>query len=224
MAKRFDITKNCRTFVSPNKTLTTMTTKNVIQTNEVVDLGLPSGTLWAKCNLGAERETDFGLFYSWGDTKGYNTDEVHRFSWDTYKYGTSWDGVTKYNKSDGKVVLDNEDDPVYVATDGKMVSPTKEQFKELIGYTNHEWTEIDGIKGMKFINKNDDTKYIFIPAAGSRFGSTYDIVGSWGYVWSSSRGFKNPNNAWRLYFGSGIAFMRYNSRCFGYSMRGVLNK
>lgn len=54
---------------------------------EYVDLGLPSGTLWAKCNLGAEKETDFGKFYQWADTQGYDGDAGHDFHWSTYKWG-----------------------------------------------------------------------------------------------------------------------------------------
>ena len=191
--------------------------------NEVIDLGLPSGTLWAKCNLGAEKEVDFGLFYQWGDTEGYVSEEAHDFNWGAYKWG-AWDQLTKYNDTDDKSVLDNGDDPVYVATDGKMKSPTKEQLQELEECTNYEWTEIDGVKGMKFINKSDDTKYIFIPAAGGCYDSGHDGVGSWGYVWSSSRYSGNPNGAWGMSFDSGDVDMGDDYRCNGFNMRGVLNK
>ena len=189
--------------------------------SEFVDLNLPSGTLWAKCNLGVEKETDFGLFYQWGDVQGHRPDEGHHFSWDTYKHGTNWNRITKYNEKDGKLSIDSEDDPVYIATDGKMMSPTKEQFEELRDHTNHEWTEINGVKGMKFVNMNDDTKYIFIPAAGGCYGSSHDGVGSWGYVWSSSRYSGAPNYAWGMYFDSGNVYMYSFSRCYGYIVRGV---
>ena len=189
----------------------------------LIDLGLPSGTLWAKCNLGAEKETDPGLFYQWGDTEGHRTSRRgYTFNWNTYKYGTSWDNITKYNESD-KTVLDNEDDPVYVATDGKMKSPTKEQLEELRGYTNHEWTEIDGVKGMKLINKNDSTKYIFIPAAGFCSSSYRYRVNSWGFVWSSSRYSDSPNIAWYMYCYSGNVGTDFDLRCGGFCVRGVLN-
>ena len=201
--------------------------------SDCVDLGLPSGTLWCKHNLGAEKETDFGLFFQWGDTQGYSSVNVHQFSWNKYKWGTG-DNLTKYNSTDewtqllalksNKLVLDNEDDPVWAATDGKMKSPTKEQLQELRNHTNLEWVEIDGVKGMKFINKNDDTKYIFIPAAGDCIGSGYDGVGSWGFLWSSSRDSDDPRYAWRLYFDSGNISMYSTYRCLGYSVRGVINR
>lgn len=189
---------------------------------EYVDLGLPSGTLWAKCNLGAEKESDFGLFYQWGDTKGYKGVGEHQFNWDGYKYG-SWNEFTKYNKSDKKLILDNEDDPVFVATKGVFKLPTKEQLQELIDHTNHEWTTIDGVKGMRFVNKNDDTKYIFIPGAGHCFDSIRGIIGSWGDVWSSSRDGSGLYNAWYMYFNAGHVDVNEASRCLGFTVRGVID-
>lgn len=189
-----------------------------------VDLGLPSRTLWAKCNLGAEKETDFGKFFQWGDTQGYSGVDEHQFQWSDYKWGTSWDNITKYNVDDCETVLNNEDDPVFVATNGKFKLPTKEQLQELIDCTNHEWITIDGVKGMKFINKNDETKYIFIPAAGCcGDGGRYD-VGSWGRVWSASRDESSTSSAWYLYFDAGYVVMLSYERCDGYSVRGILRE
>ena len=200
---------------------------------DCVDLGLPSGTLWCKHNLGAEKESDFGPFFQWGDTQGYSGVNVHQFSWNNYKWGTG-DNLIKYNSTDewtqllalrsNRLVLDNEDDPVYVATDGKMKSPTKEQLQELIDHTNHEWVEIDGVKGMTFTNKSDYTKYIFIPAAGYCYDSSHSGVGSWGYVWSSSRYSGYPLSAWCMLFNSGDVYVDNSYRCDGFSVRGVINR
>lgn len=198
--------------------------KPTINDNEdYVDLGLPSGTLWCKHNLGAEKETDFGPFCQWGDTQGYSSVKEHQFNWDKYKYG-SWNKLTKYNSLDNKMVLDNEDDPIFVATNGMYKLPTQGQLQELIYYTNHDWAEIDGINGMKFVNKSDDSKYIFIPAAGNCYDSYHSSVGSWGCVWSSSRNSSNSNNAWSMYFHSGNVSMCNDYRCYAYSARGVFNK
>ena len=187
---------------------------------EYVDLALPSGTLWAKCNLGAEKETDFGLFYQWGDTEGYDGDAGHGFNWNDYKYRTPL-SPTKYNKTDNKLVLDNEDDPVFVATKCEQKMPTKEQFQELITYTNHEWTIIDGVNGTKFINKNDNTKYIFIPAAGSCYDGIRVMICSLGCVWSASHGESGSYNAWYMYFNADNVSMNDCSRCIGFTVRGV---
>jgi len=191
-----------------------------------VDLGLPSGTLWAKCNLGTEKETDFGLFYQWGDTQGYSDVDEHQFNWDDYKYG-NYDSITKYNNLDNKLILDNEDDPMFAATNGKFKMPTKEQLQELIDCTNHEWTNIDGVNGMKFWKKGteeptDGNSYIFIPAAGYCYGGSRNDVGSWGYVWSASRDESFANLAWRMYFDAGDVGMGSLSRCDGYSVRAVV--
>lgn len=189
---------------------------------EYVDLGLPSGTLWAKCNLGAEKESDFGLFYQWGDTQGYEDASEHQYNWDDYKYG-SWDKLSKYNETDKKLILDNEDDPVFVATDGKMKSPTKEQLQELIDCTNHEWTAIEGISGIKFTNKKDAVKYIFIPATGYCYNGRHLDVGSWGGVWSTSRLGSDASYALYMGFDAGDVYMSSNLyRCLGYSVRGVV--
>lgn len=59
---------------------------------EYVDLGLPSGTLWAKMNVGAESETDYGLYFAWGETQGYADASTKAFSWADYKFNPSGDG------------------------------------------------------------------------------------------------------------------------------------
>lgn len=193
---------------------------------DFVDLGLPSGTLWAKCNLGAEKETDFGYFYQWGDTHGYSDVDENQFKRNDYKWDNSGN-ITKYNETDNKLVLDNEDDPVFAATNGKFKSPTQEQLQELINHTDHEWIENfeeSGVNGMMFINKNDDTKYIFIPAAGDCYAGSHHGVGSWGYVWSASRYMSNAYGAWYMYFYADDVYVYHFTRCLGYSVRGVLNK
>ena len=188
-----------------------------------VDLGLPSGTLWQKSNLGGSKPSDFGKFYSWADTEGYDDDAGHEFSWSTYKYGTSYDNMTKYNDTDDKLVLDNDDDPVWVASSGQYKSPTQEQLQELMDNTDHQWIRLtNGVNGMKFVNKNDDTKYIFIPAAGHCYDSDHSGVGSWGCVWSSSRDSGYPDDAWYMDFSSGDVYMDYSDRCYGFSVRGVV--
>lgn len=198
--------------------------------NGVVDLGLPSGILWAKCNLGAEKETDFGKLFQWGDTQGYSGVDEHRFSWDDYKWGmVSWDNITKYNVSDSKSVLDNEDDPMFVATQGKFKLPTKEQLQELIDCTTHEWTNIDSVRGMKFWKKGieeptEGDSYIFIPTAGDCYAATHDGIGFWGSVWSASCNESYANYAWVMHFDAGNVYMDNYLRRNGCSVRGVINQ
>lgn len=194
-----------------------------------VDLGLPSGTLWQKSNLGGSKPSDFGKFYSWGDVQGYDGDAGHDFSWNAYKYGTSPNNMTKYNSSDGKLVLDNEDDPVYAATSGRYKTPTKDQLQELIDNTEHRWVSLaNGVNGMKFWKKGTDepingNSYIFIPGAGNCSIGSHVDVGAWGSVWSASRDESYADYAWGIGFGAGHVIMGHGFRWLGFSVRGVLN-
>ena len=194
-------------------------------TYEYVDLGL--SVKWAKCNVGAEKETDAGLYFAWAETTGYTASQVgtdKEFSWSDYKYGNSSSNLTKYNQSDGKTVLESADDAATQIMGSDWRMPTEADFNELLSGTTNEWiTNFNGtgVNGRKFTSKTDTSKYIFIPAAGRcDAGSVYN-VGRNGYVWSSSLDTSNPNGAWRLYFSSGSCYVDYNDRCNGWSVRGV---
>lgn len=107
--------------------------------HEYVDLGLPSGNLWAKCNIGANTEEEAGLYFQWGDTQGYTTEQVgdgeglKAFSWADYKFSIdgSSSNFSKYNTSDSKTVLDPEDDAAHVNMGGNWRMPTLDECKEL---------------------------------------------------------------------------------------------
>ena len=193
-----------------------------------VDLGLPSGLKWAKCNVGAEKETDAGLHFAWGETTGYTASQVgtdKQFSWSDYKYGNSSSNLTKYNQSDGKTVLEPEDDAASQIMGSDWRMPTEAEIRELINNTTKEWiTNFNGsgVNGRKFTSKTDTSKYIFIPAAGFCYNDSVNYVGRNGYVWSSSLNASDPGYAWCLYFNSGRCEMSDSSfRYFGQSVRGV---
>ena len=172
---------------------------------EYVDLGLPSGLKWAKCNVGAEKETDAGLYFAWGETTGYTASQVgtdKRFSWSDYKYGNSSSNLTKYNQSDGKTVLESADDAASQIMGGDWRMPTQTDFNELLSGTTNEWIpnyNDTGVSGRKFTSKTNGNS-IFIPAAGCCFIGSVDSVGSYSSVWSSSLNTSGPSNAWGLYF------------------------
>ena len=196
-------------------------------TSLYVDLGLTSGTKWMKCNIGAEKETDYGLFFQWGDTVGYDESTAAAHStWSTCpgnggasSYDTS--ALTTWNTSNlTNNVLNTSADAAYVHTNGKAKMPTQTQFQELIDETNSEWTTIDGVTGRKFTNKTDSSKYIFIPAAGYFNNGSRRSKGSSGYVWSSS--LYSVGNAYYLYFNNSIVFTGNYDRSGAYSVRGVL--
>ena len=194
-------------------------------TYEYVDLGL--SVKWAKCNVGAEKETDAGLYFAWGETTGYTASQVgtdKQFSWSDYKYGNSSSNLTKYNQSDGKTVLESTDDAATQIMGGDWRMPTKADFDELLSGTTNEWVTNHngtGVNGWKFTHKTDTSKYIFIPAAGNCGDGSVDYVGDYGDVWSSSLGTSNPYDAWYLSFSSGNCSVSYDDRCLGRSVRGV---
>ena len=116
---------------------------------EQVDLGLPSGTIWAACNLGASSPEECGDYYAWGETEPKD-----KYSWNTYKFGTE-NNLTKYNKEDKKTILDPEDDAAHVALGGKWHIPTREQIQELLDNTTNEERELNGMKDRMITSKTN---------------------------------------------------------------------
>lgn len=119
----------------------------IIDGYEYVNLDLPSGTLWAKMNVGAERETDAGLYFAWGETEGYADASTKAFSQSDYKFNPSGDGktFTKYNATDGKTTLDSEDDAANVNMGGDWHMPTNEQIIELFKETKNGFVTNVGV-------------------------------------------------------------------------------
>lgn len=196
-----------------------------IPTMEFVDLGLPSRLKWAKCNIGAATETDYGDYFMWGST---TPDNNHTCNWantpfnngsDTYNETYFTDDVKNILCPNG--VLAKEFDAAYKATNGIARMPTKDDFQELIANTKNEWTTIKGVNGYKFTSNTDTSKYIFIPAAGSRLDSSLLYIGNDGYVWSASLDASRPDYAWYLNFSLGGCDMSSSNRCRGQFVRGV---
>ena len=147
-----------------------------------VDLGLPSGTLWCRWNVGAEYtdETDnknFGLYFKWGETVGYRTKEECEAA--AYKFNPSGDNATftKYNETDGLKTLELEDDPVHAIMGFDWRLPTDEQCKELL-------ENISGDYG--YCTSNINGKKIYIPNNGNDGTPCF---------WSSTLNEENVNSA-----------------------------
>ena len=190
-----------------------------------VDLGLPSGKLWAKCNLGANSEEESGLYYQWGDTQGYNRKQIgtaKTFNWSNYKWSVNGldSNFSKYNSSDGKTVLDLEDDAVHATLGGNWKMPTVDDWRELYNNTERKLTQVNGVNGYKLTASNGN--YIFLPVAGCGSGSSLLNGDSVGYVWSSSLNSVGSPNAFRSFFYSGGFYPDNNDyRFVGFSVRGV---
>ena len=176
------------------------TPKPPIDTHEWVDLGLPSGTLWATCNVGATAPEDYGDYFAWGETA---PKEV--YNWSNYKWchGSSTT-LTKYctNSSygtvDNKTELDPEDDAAYVNWGSSWRMPTYDQQTELRTKCTWTWTTQSGVKGLLVTGSNGNT--LFLPAAGYRYDSSLFDAGSWGSYWSRTLYSGNPDYAYFVYF------------------------
>ena len=200
---------------------------------KAIDLGLPSGRLWTDRNIGAEKETDYGKYFQWGDVVGY-TDASHS-TWETCpgnggdsdynaKSIAAWDtenlkSVTGMEHS--IKILKSEVDAATVNMGDKWRMPTIDDWVELFENTNYETVEIDGVQVGKFVNKTDASKYIFLPFAGVAAGGSFGIQGLGGLIWSSSVFSGSPASAFYVYADESDYGGLADRRHLALSVRGV---
>lgn len=184
-----------------------------------VDLGLPSGTLWATCNVGAESPEDYGYYFAWGEIEPK----------DTYNGSTYFDSVNgssynfkKYNNNGGKTELDLEDDAAYMNWGEGWRMPSLGQIQELYNsnYVKTEWVTQNGKSGRLITSKTNGAS-LFLPAAGRRSEGSLGYAGSWGYYWSRSLSAESSRGAYSQYFYSSIVGRNYYDRYYGMSVRPV---
>ena len=172
--------------------ITTLETKpqnKVINGHKFIDLGLPSGLLWAETNVGASTPYADGDYYAWGETqtKSY-------YSWRTYKWGSIF---TKYNSSDGKTTLEASDDVATVKWGKECRMPSPAEFQEL--YKKCDWTWKSSYNGTSgYLVKGPNNQTIFFPASGFRDNGDLFHHGSYGFYWSSSLVASNADCAYGL--------------------------
>ena len=193
--------------------------------HEWVDLGLPSGTLWATCNVGASAPEEYGDYFAWGETE-----PKELYDWSTYKWcnGTN-STMTKYCTDssygyngfvDNKTELDPEDDAAYVNWGENWRIPTCDQFEELKTECTWTWTTLDGVKGQLVTGRNGNT--MFLPVAGGRWGDYFYDVGLWGYYWPLTLNSSRPNFVSTFSFDEGYWLDWDNSyRGSGLTVRAV---
>ena len=193
---------------------------------EYVDLGLPSGLKWATCNVGADTPEDYGDYFAWGETSPKSD-----YEWETYKFRTSgdyWDNVkfSKYNTDsdygpiDNKIALDLIDDAARSNWGGSWRMPTSAEQDELREKCTWTWITLNGVKGYKVTSKSNG-KSIFLPAAGSRYGTDVYNAGSYSLYWSSSLYSDNPHSAFSLYIYSDDVDWSNGTRYAGHAVRAV---
>lgn len=190
---------------------------------EWVDLGLPSGLKWAKCNLGAKNPEDHGDYFAWGEI----SPKVN-YAWSFYKFrlqmgnqnskycGSGADGIV-----DNKFVLEDTDDAAFANWGKGWRIPTKEEYEELNTHCVFTWEDRLGTKGFKVTSKNNGQS-IFFPAAGYFDKDGFYSKDETGNYWSSSVTKGNrPYDAWELYFSKDNIFLNHDYRHHGLSIRPV---
>lgn len=145
--------------------------------HEFVDLGLPSGTKWATCNVGATNPEDFGDLFAWGETK-----VKKEYTRETYAFGTK--NQQKYNTTDKNLVLQSCDDAATINWGEDWQTPTLEQFEELLENCKLEWTEKNNIGRQLITGPNGNS--IFLPAAGNTSDLSFSYSKPEGFYWSAS--------------------------------------
>ena len=189
-----------------------------------VDLGLPSGLLWATCNVGAVTPEDYGDYFAWGETQPKVT-----YDWSTYEYcNGSENTLTKYcnNSSygyngftDNLTALLPEDDAAIANWGSDWRMPTKEEWQELYQNTTHTMMTQNGVNGLLFTSSNGNS--LFLPAAGFRESGGLHYAGSDGRYWSNSLYPDGPDRAWIFGFYSGWYVVSNEGRYSGFTVRPV---
>ena len=180
-----------------------------------VDLGLPSGLLWATCNIGADTPEGYGLYFSWGNVEGHAEGSGYNFS------------STNYNSTPGSAltgdILPNSGNDAARENWGEpWRMPTKEDYQELYDNTDREVAIIENVKGVKYMKKTDHSMFVFLPAAGSYSGTTAQNMGSIGSYRSSS--FYSSSQCYNFGFNTTNANSVVGSnyyRSYGHTIRPV---
>lgn len=175
----------------------------------MIDLGLPSGTKWACCNVGANAPEEYGNYYAWGETQ---TKSV--YSDDTYQYyqnGKSVDIGTDIAGTDYDAATANWGEPWQM--------PSEMQLEELCNNCTSVWITLDGVDGRKFTGSNGGS--IFLPAAGFRRLDRLDLAGIWSLYWSSTIS-EHINDAYALAsYPNYLEWHYHHGRYEGHSVRPV---
>lgn len=181
----------------------------------MIDLGLPSGTKWACCNVGASTPEGYGNYYAWGETQPKSV-----YNWDTYQYGYyNYDGDYSHLVNIGSDIAGTQYDAATANWGSPWRMPSWTQIQELLNNCTSVWTTQNGVNGRKFTGPNGGT--IFLPAAGYRWRDELDFLGSWGYYWSSALDEGYPCGAYSLNFDSDHAYWSSRDRLLGRSVRPV---
>ena len=193
--------------------------------HEWVDLGLPSGTKWATCNVGANDPEDYGYYFAWGETAPKSRYDKNSYKWCVASTSSFTKYCTSYSDGtvDNKTTLDLSDDAAYVNWGTSWRMPTKAEQEELSNTSYTTWTSTtqNGVKGYKVTSKSNGNS-IFLPATGYFEYSTLLSVGYGGYFWSNSLEYISSYACSLGFYGMKEGFVFTEYRYYGQSVRPVL--
>ena len=179
-----------------------------------IDLGLPSGTKWACCNVGANKPEAYGNFYAWGET---NVKKEYYPKTYIYNEGTYPDNTYQ---DIGSSIGGSQYDVAHVKWGGAWQMPSLEQYEELYDNCKFTWTTLNGIKGGEFTS-NKNGKSIFLPASGYHSSDLLNR-GSYGNYWLCTLKESDSKHAHEMLFYNSFAGRNsYGGRDVGYSVRPV---
>ena len=176
---------------------------NELNGHEYVDLGLPSGTLWATCNVGSEMPEDYGGYYAWGETE-----PKELYDWKSYQYGRFIHERYELNKYctdsayglngfvDNLTVMEPDDDVAWTCWGEGWRIPTIGEWEELFLNTTGVWTTLNDVKGWRCTASNGNS--LFLPAAGYWWDDAFNA--DLGLYWSRTINKEFPYRAWGFHF------------------------
>ena len=203
----------------------------MMDANTVVDLGLPSGTLWAACNIGANTPTEYGDYFAWGETQAksyFGCDNYQHCNGCEYNENFNLITITKYCSNpafgyngfmDDQMILLPEDDAATAILGEDWRLPTKEEWDELLQNTTVKFTNANGTDGLLLTASNGAC--IFLPAGGFLTEDILWYPGFFGNYWASSLYKDEPDSSWDLAFTSDLNYVSKSYRFCGRSVRAV---
>ena len=214
-----DRLKVTNTSTGATAVLTVIVTEAAVEEHEYVDLGLPSGTLWATCNVGASSPEEYGDYFAWGETEPKETYDWTTYKWcnGTYYSMTKYCNNSSYGTVDNKTELEVADDAATANWGSSWRMPSYDQQTELIEKCSWTWRTQNGVNGYLVTGSNGNT--LFLPAAGYRWAGAHYDAGSNGSYWS--RTLSSPSYAYYLDFVSGYVDWYGSYRGGGFTVRAV---
>ena len=185
---------------------------------EYVDLGLPSGLKWAICNVGATSPEQPGMYFAWGETKGYTSDDIDS--------NVRSFNVSEYTGNSASLISDDligKCDAAHIYMKGSWRTPINKDFTELIKNTYKTWIDDynkTGVSGLLLTSKTNGNS-IFFPASGFCYNSLIGRMNSGGFYWTAS--IDSYVDAWYMHLGEKNQFVLSDARYCGFTIRGVFN-